>query len=276
MKAISGMLAVSAIALFSIQATAGQTLEEQGKSLLRNNQKAVVAVKLAVKESMSFEGQSTRKQDSIIDVTGTCLDENGLIVVSLRTIDKSEMLGSVNLNFDDETIRPKFESEITDVKIIVPGSPEIPGKVVLRDKDLDLVFFKPLTRTAAKFEHVDMKKTAALDILDQFFIMDRLGKEEGRAAVILLSRVGAVLEKPRTFYVSGDLITSMTIGSPAFSIDGKFTGIVVYRVQPSSGRARNGVDSMGSQSGPLPGVIPVSEILDVLKQLPSEKAEKQN
>jgi len=274
MKALSGILAGTVILAFSIQASAGQPLEDSGKALLKKNQKAVIAVKLAVKESISFEGQSTRKQDSIIDVTGTCLDENGLIVVSLRTIDKSEMLGSLNLNFEDETIKSKFESEITDVKLIIPGSPEIPGKVVLRDKDLDLAFFRPLNKTDTKFEHVDMVKSAKLEILEQFFIIDRLGKEEGRVPVILASRVGAVLEKPRTFYVSGDLITSMTLGSPAFSIDGKFIGIVVYRVQPGTGRARNGVDSMGSQSGPMPGVIPVSEILDVLKQLPAEKIEK--
>jgi S1-C subfamily serine protease len=262
------------ISAFAIPILAGiawaDPVEEHGRDLIARVQAGVVAVKLTVKESMAFEGQSTRKHDSIIDVTGTCIDPSGLIVVSLRTIDRSEMLGSFSMGGDEDNFKSKFESEIAEAKIIVPGSDEVPAKVVMRDKDLDLAFLRPVEKPAKPFDFVDLKNPTKLKLLEQFFVVDRMGKEEGRVPVILLSRVGTILEKPRTFYISGDLIATLTLGSPAFTADGKVVGIIVYRISPT-GRKKDG----GGNHGPVPGIIPAADVMEVVKQIPADaKAEK--
>jgi S1-C subfamily serine protease len=244
---------------------AGQ-FEESGRNIVGRHEKSVVAVKLTVKESMNWEGQSSRKQDAILDVTGTCIDPSGLTVVSLRTIDRTEMMGSFGMGGEDG-FKSRFESEISDAVIILPGTQtEIPAKVVLRDKDLDLAFLRPSQKTAKPFDFINLSEAVQLKMLDQFFILDRMPKEEGRAPVIVVSRVGAVLEKPRKFYVSADLMASMTLGSPAFNSDGKAVGLVVYKISPG-GRKKEA----GMPKGPIPGVIPAADILDVAKQVPAEK-----
>lgn len=251
-------------------AAAAGSVEENGRELVGRVQAGVVAIKLTVKESMAFEGQSTRKRDSTLDVTGTCIDPSGLIVVSLRTIDRSEMMGAFNMGGDDENFKSKFESEIAEAKIIIPGGDEVPAKVVMRDKDLDLAFLRPLEKPAKPFDFVDLKNPARLKLLEQFFVVDRMGKEEGRVPVVLVSRVGTILEKPRTFYISGDLITTLTLGSPAFTVDGKSVGIIVYRISPAGAKKNGG----GGGHGPVPGIIPAADVLEVAKQIPADaKAE---
>lgn len=257
-------LIVGAVLSISLPAAA-DPIEEAGRGIIAKAQDAVVSVKLTVKESMAFEGHSSQKHDSTIEATGTCVDPSGLVVVSLRTIDRSEMMGALSMGFGDDSFKSKYDSEITDVKIVVGANAEIPARVVLRDKDLDLAFVKPIAKPDKPFAALDLAKDGKPRLLEQVIIVDRMGKPENRQPVALVSRIGSIIEKPRTFYIATDLLTAMTLGSPVFTADGKMVGIMVYRIQPMGRRESADAMSMG-RGGLTPGVLPAADVLDVLKQ----------
>jgi hypothetical protein len=276
-------LIVVAVLVFSAAtAAAADPIEEAGRGILARAQDAVVSVKVTVKESMAFEGHSSQKHDSTVEATGTCVDPSGLVVVSLRTIDRSEMMGSFSMGFGEDSFKSKYDAEITDVKIIVGASTEIPARIVLRDKDLDLAFVRPVEKPAKPFAALDLSQEAKPRLFEQVFIVDRMGKPENRQPVGLLSRIGSIIEKPRTFYIATDLLTALTLGSPAFTPDGKLVGLMVYRIQPMGRRESSDAMSMG-RGGMTPGILPAADVLDVLKQAlatpdkaPDKKEEKKD
>ena len=256
---------IIAVLMLTCAVAHAETIEEAGRAIVAKNQDAVVSVKLTVKESMAFEGHSSQKHDSTIEATGTCVDPSGLVVVSLRTIDRSEMMGAFSMGFGEEGFKSKYDSEIVDVKIVVGANTEIPAKVILRDKDLDLAFVRPIEKPAKPFAAIDLSRDSKPKLLEQVIIIDRMGKPENRQPVALLSRVGSIIEKPRTFYIAADLLTALTLGSPALTVDGKVVGIMVYRIQPMGRREAADMMSMG-RGGLTPGVLPAADVLDVAKQ----------
>jgi hypothetical protein len=96
----------------------------------------------------------------------------------------------------------------------------------------------------------------------------------------VVSRLGAIIEKPRTFYIAADLTAVLTLGSPGFTPDGKVVGVMVYRIQPM-GRRESAMDMMSGmgRGGMTPGLLPAADVLEVAKQAlaaPDKPAEKKD
>ena len=70
-------------------------------------------------------------------------------------------------------------------------------------------------------------------------MLSRLGRVGGWARVRLASDIGAIIEKPRTFFVLGGAPGGM--GTPAFTADGKLVGLLTMR-QVDPGRSSMFVD----------------------------------
>lgn len=250
-----------ATAALGVQVKADDTAAA-GRQIASKYENAIIKAQLVTEMSMSMDGRES-KRESKTETTATIIDPSGLAVVSLSAINPAETYTSMGFGED-----LNLKSQVTDVKFRLSDGNEIQGKIVLRDKDLDLAFIRPSEKPEKPFQCVDLSQNAKPDRLDQIFVVSRLGKVAGRALSVCLDRVQAIVEKPRTFYVPSFVSMVSDMGAPVFSTDGKMIGLLVLRTMP-----RGGEDSgfgMGS-SGALPMILPTSDIIKVAKQAPENE-----
>jgi S1-C subfamily serine protease len=245
-------------------------LAEKGREVFKKNRRSVVTVQIVVKTKFSMAGSSGQSNESRGDVTGTIIDSSGLTVLSLSATDPSQMMA--NVVSPEEESRFKFETELSDIKILLDDGTEVPAEVVLRDKDLDLAFVRPKAKLSADLTPLDLSKSTKVDILDQVIALNRLGNAAGKAYAASVERISAIVERPRLFYVPETSLTTTSLGAPAFNLDGKVVGLFVMR----SLRGRSGGGgSMGIQQGNITAIIlPADDILKAAKQAPPGAGEK--
>ena len=147
----------------------------------------------------------------------------------------------------EQSSQYKLETEVTDVKMLQADGTELPAEIVLRDKDLDLAFIRPKTKPGSPMAAVDLSQSAPTQLLDEVITLNRLNSAAGRAYAASVERISAVIQKPRTFYIPDSTMTSTTLGSPAFALDGKIVGLLVMRaVNAKGGSGRNYRDNLTS------------------------------
>ena len=200
-----------------------QTVEEQALAVFNQHKDAVVTVELVIEQQMSMMGMGSESEESKIETTGTVIDKTGLIVVALSATDPMSMVAGLMGGMLGDDMEMK--SEITDARILTDGTP-IPAKMVLRDKDNDLAFIRPIETPDPPLPCIDLTANAQPSLLEQLVAVDRIGKVASRVHTIDITRVTGIVERPRLFY----LTTSQAIGAPAFSLDGKCAGIFVMRM----------------------------------------------
>jgi len=271
-----GCLAVAAVGLGAAIPTQADDAAKAGRDVLAKYQNAVVTVKLAIKQSMSLGGRES-KTDSKTETTGTIIDPSGLTVVSLTTTDPGSAMKDAYTRAmiarGGDPSQLKFESELSDVKIVLADGTEIPADVVLRDKDLDLAYLRPSNKpgepgqTAKPFPFVDLGRDTKPQLLDEVIVINRLSKVANRAPAISVGRIEAVVDKPRTLYVLGEATWGYALGAPVFSLDGKLVGMLFLRTANTQTDQNNGfMYSNLSQWGMMPVVLPASDIVDGVKQ----------
>ncbi|MFB3895191.1 MAG: serine protease [bacterium] len=256
------------IAVCSIPAFAGTEEVAAGKEISAKWQKAVVTIQLVSKQRVSYGGRESSGDESKSEAIGTVIDPSGLVVMSLFATDPRSRFMELMAGGDDEE-QYKIQSDITDVKIVLADGTEIPSKIVLRDKDLDLAFIRPIEKPAKPLTAIDLAQSKSVAILDSIVVLSRLGKVANRVPAVAIDMIQAVVEKPRTFYIPGGKADSGDLGAPAFAIDGKVAGIILLRSIPMERSAR--FSGLGG-SGLLPVILPASDILEVAKQAPTSAA----
>lgn len=230
---------------------------------------AVITAKMVIRMRIVAEGREANKREFENEATATVIDPSGLAVLSLTSIDATDVITEkIHQQYGGMENAPKFsvESEVVDLKMILPDGTEVPAKIVLRDKDLDLAFMAPVEKHAKPVAAVDLSKSAPLDILDQIAVMTRLGKVVKRAPSVSLYRIQAVVKKPRSFYIPDQISASDRIGAAAFTLDGKVAGIVLLRNIKSAGGSAN--------ENILPVIVPAEEIVEISKQISKGDGEK--
>jgi len=268
---------ILSIALTVVAVTArADDAAKAGREILAKSQGAVVAVKLAIKQSVSMGGRDS-KSETKTETTGTVIDPSGLTVVSLATTDPSSAMkdayARAMASRGGDISQYKFESELTDVKIVLADGTEIAADVVLRDKDLDLAYLRPSDKPAKPLPSIDLTKDVKGQILDEVIVVNRLNQSANRAPAISVGRIEAIIDKPRTFYLLGQSMWAYSLGAPVFSLDGKLVGILFLRSTKSqsdqmSGFMFNNLD----QWGMMPVILPASDIVDGAKQALEAKA----
>jgi hypothetical protein len=227
-------------------------------------EKAVVTVEVTTKMRMVSEGREAAEHETKSEARAAVIYPDGSAVLSLSEVDPANMLSSFMA--DEPGLR--WETEITDLKIRLASGKQVPAKIVLRDKDLDLAFVRPVQKPDEPVFALDLNDSAKPEILDEIVILGRLGEVANRVPTVCLDRVQAIVTKPRTMYVPG--LSAMTLGPgcPVFSLSGKVLGLVVIRTMSS----RPGGSSFGATSlsdmGVMPVILPAAEILEVAKQVP--------
>lgn len=227
-----------------------------GRQVAQKWSDAVVKVQVVIKMTMSAGGESEKREEKT-ETVGTVIDPSGLTVLSLMSMNPGEVLGDLGSGMN---------TEVSDVKIRLSDGTEVPGKIVLRDKDLDLAFVRPSVKPDHPWDFIDLKQNGKVDVLDQVVTIGRLGKVANRATAVELHRVQSVLEKPRKFYVIDGVAMAEDVGGPVGTLDGKIVGISLMRLAPGGLASRSRVVSdivMGV-------VLPAEDIITVAVQAPED------
>jgi hypothetical protein len=229
----------------------------QARQIVAKWQNAVIKVRLVIKTSMST-GSNTNQEEQKADISGTVIDPSGLTVVSLTQVDPAEMYRRYMGHQGADEPQFNVETQVTDVKLRFAEGTEVPAKVVLRDKDLDLAFVRPVDKLAQPAAAVDLAQSATPQLLDQVVTVNRLGNYADWAVAPRIDRIQAILSKPRTVFVPQD---GDDVGTPAFSLDGKIVGVTLIRL-PSTIEASGGMD----ESGGMAVILPAADIIEGAKQ----------
>ncbi|HOJ34698.1 MAG TPA: hypothetical protein PKY35_05370 [Candidatus Hydrogenedentes bacterium] len=229
---------------------------EKGRAILEAHRAATVTIRSVL--SLSMGGQ---QQEFPTEANGTVVDPTGLTVLSLSAVDPSARLGMLRGND-----MPEMTSKVSDMKIILMDGSEVPAEIVLRDKDLDLAFVRPVEKPATPMPFVSLDDPGTPQMLDELVVLGQLGKVARRTHTATLVRVEAIVDKPRLFYIPGEDRGRTILCSPAFTLDGKFVGIGVLRMIAGEGRG------MGDDTIVI--IVPAADIKEAATQAPpfGEKA----
>jgi hypothetical protein len=259
-------LACLAVALYLAGTASCDPLSETGKKLIESHGNAVVTVRLVIKEGMSLGGYGSHEYESQSEALGTVIDPSGLVVLSLTDTDPSGLFA--DLFSDSEDIGFEMKSKISEVQILLADGTEIPARVVLRDKDLDLAFARPLEPLEEPMPHLDLSEAAPMEILQEAIILSRMGKIANRTERLTATRIEAIATKPRKFYVIAD---ALDLGCPVFGVEsGKLVGLTFYR-RLAGGGGMNLSSLMTADTDDLgitPIVLPAADVLEVAGQAP--------
>jgi len=251
-RTIGAMIKIFAVTLLiavTLNSGTCDSFGDAGRKLLDQWRDSILIVQITTKSTASYEGQPMTHEDKN-EATAVVIDPSGLAVMSLSESSPEGMLSQ----FVDGQGAPKLTSEITDMKLIMPDGKQIPYKIVLRDKDMDLAFIRPADKTPRTFKALDLTKASKPGVFDQVIYIDRLPVMASRSIGAFSARINAVVQKPRTFYV----LSAQGLGAPVFTEDGGIVGIVVIR-------GSQGVRSIRG-AGYLLIVLPASDVLNAAKQ----------
>jgi S1-C subfamily serine protease len=213
---------------------------------------------MVIEMSGSGDKRETKSQS-----TGVIIDPLGLVITSLAASNPVEM--TERLMGDDSSMQ--MTSKVIDAKIRLSDNTEVPVDVVLRDRDLDMVFLRPKKAPDQPFKYIDLSQSAAPQLMDQTLTFARLGQIANRSISISLNRISAIVTKPRLCYVVSSIDN---LGCPAFTTDGKIVGIALLRTSPGHD------DSSGSSiyDKMLPVILPSAAIQTAAAQAKTAAPEK--
>jgi len=228
---------------------------EAGRLVLEKYQESVIKVKLVIRFKLLMNGSEMKNNESKIEATGTVLHPSGLTLISLNKTDPGRLADNNLRKNNTDGRKMELESELTDVLLILPDGKEIPAKVVLRDRDLDLAFVQPLDPPANPLAAINLQEIGSAEVLDEIFSVGRLGKIATRAPAILSDRIVAIMQKPRTFYIP---LQSQDLGTPVFTLNGSWLGVVLLR----------SITAGNINPNAMIVILPAADILEVARQVP--------
>ena len=265
-RMIAGLVVV-AVALGS--PAAAQDSRAAARDLVRKWQDAIVNVRVVIKMRMSMGGREMQSGDDTIEAVGTVIDPAGLTVVSLGSINPGAMMTKLLGAGAAANQGVEIASEPTSVTIRLADGREIGATIALRDEDLNIAFIKPTAAQEKPFVAVNLADAAQPVVLDQVVVFGRLGRVGGWAPAAAMREIGAIVTRPRTFFVlSGE---TAGIGTPAFLPTGKIVGVLTVRQvaneRPSAFAALNGSEGLGL----LAVILPAADVLEIARQVTEKK-----
>jgi hypothetical protein len=242
---------VTAMACCLASQANAQTPEERAtaREIIAKHGNGVLFVLGTTKIRITQSGKEIQNPDQRIQALVTLLDSSGLGVMSLTSLDPSELLSAQLSRGRGAAAAVTVNTEPADLRYRLPDGRELPVRVVLRDKELDLAFLRPVEKPAVPLTAVDAM-TSKPSAVDPVILVQRLPELAGWQSTALFYSVQAVVEKPRTFY----FLTGGNPGAPVFDTRGRLLGIVL--------RLKNEADPANA---PLI-VLPANDIREVAKQ----------
>ena len=243
------VLMISVLCLAS-QAQA-QSPEERtaARSLIAKHGGAVVFVLGTTKIRINQGGKEAAPSDQRIQALVTILDGSGLGVMSLTALDPSDVLTAQLSRGRGAGGAVSVTTEPAELRYRLPDGKEVPVRVVLRDKDIDLAFLRPVEKPATPLTAIDAAAVRPQQV-DAVIVLQRLPELASWQPTALLYSVQAVIDKPRLFY----LLTGGAVGAAVFDTKGGFLGVIV--------RLKNEADAANVP----PIVLPANDIREIAKQ----------
>jgi hypothetical protein len=240
-----------------------------GREIVKKWQNAIVTVRVVLKMRVSVGGREMQSMDESVETVGTVIDPSGLTVLSLGALNPGAMMNKMIGGSGSSQERMEFGSEPSDVKLRLSDGRELPARIVLRDEDLDLAFLRPTAKPDKPLVAINLADEGKPAMLDSVVVLTRLGRVGGWTPAASLQTIGAIIEKPRTFYVI-ETGSAGGMGTPAFTPSGKVVGLLTMR---SIQAGRTGMFSMvaGSEGlGLLPVILPAADVRDIAQQAPEK------
>lgn len=249
-------LLLAALAATPLANAATSPLKEKALALSASNKNSVVQLSATVEIEVVAGDNPARKEEKKLEVIGTVLNKDGLIVVPLSTLDVAASVDGRTINTPQGAIKLSAKSDTKEVKIIMADGTEAPAKVVFKDTDLDLAFVRPEKTEGLTFTAIDTANSAPLGMLDDVIVLGRLGKDLNREPLVMTTEVMALITKPRTFARIG----APCLGVPVFNGEGKFVGIGINRFGPKSEASEGGL------GGATNVVLPAEDVIEAAAQ----------
>ena len=216
------------------------------KSLIERRASVLVTVKFVLKTSMGGMMGGMGDQESESEVTGVMIDPSGLVLCSdtqlggfMRMLAKMMPMMGGNIN-----------ATPTDIKVLVGDDVEgREAELIARDSELDLAWIRIKDPGDAKFDYLDLTKTAAVDIGQRVMAIRRMGKYFGREPTVIEGRIVGITKKPRDLFVPS--IEFATIqGLPVYTESGKLIGLTITQAPDAddSGGGFNPMAMLGQMS----------------------------
>jgi len=264
---------VAAWTLLALAAAGAPVLAQDdriaGREIVKKWQNAIVTVRVVLKMRVSVGGREMQSMDESVETVGTVIDPSGLTVLSLGALNPGAMMNKMMGGGGSGQERMEFGSEPSDVKLRLSDGRELPARIVLRDEDLDLAFLRPTAKPDKPLVAINLADEGKPALLDSVVVLTRLGRVGGWTPAASLQTIGAIIEKPRTFYVV-ETGSAGGMGTPAFTPSGKVVGLLTMR---SIQTGRTGMFSMmgGSEGlGLLPVILPAADVRDIAQQAPEK------
>lgn len=257
-KAVLALLLAGILVCGLAAQASADELATAGRQIAAKWSKSVVTVQLVLKVTETWEGE-TSEQELKVDATGTVIDPSGLVVAALSATIPTEARNKAEGDEGGDS-----STEVKDTKIITADGQEIPATVIIRDRELDLVFIKPTEKPAKPFDAVDLAKAGKVQLMDEMVCLYRLGLVASRSLAACSDRVQAVVEKPRMFCAPGLSMMAASLGAPVFAMDGSPIGLMLLRTLPGGSDIVQ-VSGIGAR-GSMYIVLPASDVLEAAKQ----------
>ncbi len=256
MRSLAALAAAASLLIGPPPARADDAqLKDAARKVLSRYGPALVMVRLTLKPRMVYEGREESGPESTIETAGTLVAADGLTALSDFTTNPTAMFQR------DEG--PRFETEVSDVRLLLQDGRELPARFVLRDSDLDVAFVAP-TEPVAKLASVPFDKGALPGPMDDLVFLAQLGKSLNRAVAVSAGQVRAVVKRPRTFLVPAAADGMSSLGTPAFDGRGRPVGLVVMRRAPGG---QDGSLSIRAWSDRMTAVVlTAADLQDLMEQ----------
>lgn len=230
-------------------------IKDKALALTASNKDSIVQLSATVEIEVTAGDMPSKKEERKLEVIGTVIGKDGLIVVPLSTLDVAAAVDGRTVKTQQGTFKLSAKCDTKEVKIIMPDGTETPAKVVFKDADLDLAFVRPEKTDGVAFTPVDIANSAPMSMLDDVIVLGRLGKDLNREPLVMTTEVIAMVTKPRTF----GRIGAPSLGLPVFNSDGKFVGFGINRFSAKSDESDQGPSSTNV-------VLPASDLIEAAAQ----------
>ncbi len=247
--------AVLVLLVASLSLPAAAAVDEvarKGQTILETHKDAVITVSMVI--SISFGGDEMEDE---MEANATVIDPSGLSVLALSAVDPTALFEAMG-GPSGEAI-----SRVKDMKMILGDGSEIDAGVVLRDRDLDMAFIRPIDPPDEPMPYVDIEQSASPEMLEELVLIGQLGMVARRSHMVFVERVQAIVERPRTFYILAQHRSRDIMCSPAFDLEGNFVGIGVMRAV--RGAARRGLGESN-----IVVLVTAEDIREAAEQAPEE------
>jgi len=159
---------------------------------------------------------------------GLVIDASGLAVVSYSALNPMERLaGAIKIRRGGDGDAVKIKTVLSRIQMRLEDGTDVPARLVLKDKELDLAFIVPDPKEGDKvplFTALKVSAGATVKELDEVVAISRHTKDLGYQPIVTVGQVTSLITKPRTMY---DLSAAPRPGSPVFLLDGQLLGVTV-------------------------------------------------